>query len=370
MPFEHDPFKLSLDRAAKEYNQRVAAAERSGGDLYGFVPSTLEHQRMVCRKKRAAALDFVGAVLFAFLADPAKSMLMPEERHAELTGVLSSFRKVILDRDGWPRDLVDPSPSASDFDTAMVAWLEDRPEWQEYEVRVAPLLGGVIADPEGDPLIPSPVMYFASWPVSHLNGATQQGIRSGLLKIHGRWLDARRPDPEDYRRQAFHLIADQFERAEALTEEVVRVQVPGMVADADGGAGWSPEPRARRIPSALFSERLGSLFYLSWRRSEFLECLSGRITHWMAHVSPPQSGRRGRKPQTEAHKRVAAMVRDIGDGWRNDVALKRLAEWMDSEGIPLDASGAEDGVVTWLDRLDLSPPNFVKAIEYRLRAKK
>ncbi len=91
-----------------------------------------------------------------------------------------------------------------------------------------------------------------------------------------------------------------------------------------------------------------------------------------SETSPPTAprSRRGRPGRPEAHARVADMVAEIGDDWKSDVNLRRLAEWMDSGNLQVDKRWRQTFADTWADKLDLEPGNFVKAIEYRLKQAK
>jgi len=85
--------------------------------------------------------------------------------------------------------------------------------------------------------------------------------------------------------------------------------------------------------------------------------------------SEPGSGP-GRRPQSDAHKRVASKVASFENDWKSPEKLARLAKWMDSEGIPLDKRLRSRGVDSWVEKLEADPVNFIKAIDYRQRRAK
>jgi hypothetical protein len=80
--------------------------------------------------------------------------------------------------------------------------------------------------------------------------------------------------------------------------------------------------------------------------------------------------KRGRPANASQHKSVAAKVEGIGADWKDPTNLKRLAEWMDAEKIPLDRRFLSDGIDSWAEKVDCEPEEFIKAIMYRLNAAK
>jgi hypothetical protein len=197
-----------------------------------------------------------------------------------------------------------------------------------------------------------------------------------LLEIHGARLDGTNDYVECCRR-TYDLIAGKFDGAGLLSEEALQRSIPETVADASAGGGWSAKPIGRTEPTAIFNVRFGSQFYPPWRVEAFLESLKGRISHWSGRLelnpsSSIESGSgRGRRPQSEEHKRVASKVASLGNDWKNLENPARLAKWMDSEGIHIDKRSRDGGYDTWAEKCQFDPVNFVKAIEYRLsRARK
>lgn len=94
----------------------------------------------------------------------------------------------------------------------------------------------------------------------------------------------------------------------------------------------------------------------------------------MLKPSPSSEGgsARGRRPRSDAHRRLATMVESLGSDWEHDPEkLMQLAEWMDSESIPLDKRSRKDFVESWVDKHDTDLVNFVKIVKYRVtQAKK
>jgi hypothetical protein len=104
------------------------------------------------------------------------------------------------------------------------------------------------------------------------------------MELHGAFLDEVIAAPEDCWRRAYDSIARQFQAAKLLSDEIVDVVVPAIVADASASAGWFDERWSQVRPSALFNERMGGRFYLPWRVFDFFEALEGRMTHWRGQL--------------------------------------------------------------------------------------
>ena len=192
-------------------------------------------------------------------------------------------------------------------------------------------------------------MYLSNWPLESLSAKAQRAIKSGLLGIHAARLEGTSDHAECCRR-AYDLIAGEFDQAGILGEEILREKLPEMIADASSGAGWPSEPLGSVEPTGIFNVHFGSQFYPPWRVETLLESLEGRRCYWRGRLmltpgSYSEGGsRRGRWPQSDAHKQVALKVASMGNAWKKPENLDRLAKWMDSQRVPLDKRQRSKGV--------------------------
>jgi hypothetical protein len=373
-------FAQICERAEEEYARDVNSARRSGigptgMDLYHF----WERLKIVEKGTKQACLRYFGSLFFFFFDELDSQQLPTDELRDEVNRALVVLRNEILQRK-WP----DPLPGhprsealkEQDFDYALIEWLEARKEWREYEAKILPELAALAAPHDSAAEPSSPLMYFLNWPLEHLSVQARRTLRSGLLQIHGAHLE-RTNDLVECSLRTYDLIAGEFDRARLLSEDFLQSSILEMVADASAGGGWSAEPMGRTQPTAIYSVRFGSQFYPLWRLENFLELLQGRISHWSGRlvlnpsVADGAGSGRGRRPQSEEHKRVASKVASLGGDWKESTNLSRLAEWMDTEEIPFDKRSRKDGNRNWVEKCDLEPEKFIKDIQYRLnRAKK
>jgi len=80
---------------------------------------------------------------------------------------------------------------------------------------------------------------------------------------------------------------------------------------------------------------------------------------------------RGRKPDTENHKKVAEIIKRH-QPWRTRESVRRICEELDSQRIPTpgqwkEKNWADRPIQNWVDALHLNRSNVLKALEYRLQ---
>jgi hypothetical protein len=304
--------------------------------------------------------------------------LAGQELKDRMNVTLAAFRQVTFDR-RWPKIMAPDEYCARqqerEFDRDLIQWLEGREEWKRYEAQVLPGIA-FSANAQTNRETPNPLLYVDRWPLEGLPTRARQRIRAELLEIHGNVLDENVRGEESWRR-TYDVIAEAYAGAGLLSDDLLTHGIPGMVADAAAGGGWSNEPSGQVRPTGIFNTRLGSQFYPLWRYQVMVESLGGRIAHWGGRMfmcsshSSANEPRRGRRPLTDTHNRVASIVADLGPGWKQGANLQRLAEWMDSELIAVEARSRKGGIDTWVEKLEVDRGNFIKAIQYCLsRAKK
>jgi hypothetical protein len=80
--------------------------------------------------------------------------------------------------------------------------------------------------------------------------------------------------------------------------------------------------------------------------------------------------RKGRPIRFKENAKIAEIVNGLGRDWRSCEGANELAEAIDAAELPVDARPRKRGIKTWVDLLDNSLETFIKAIDYRLTAKK
>ena len=372
-------FDRRSKRAEREFNRAVESARKTGAEALGTdFSNSSEYFEIVDESTRRASLKYFGSLLFFCLGELTAQSLPVEDLQQTVNKFVVLIRKQVIES-MWPNPSI-PTPNQrerkeQEFDRALIKWLEARRDWREYEAKI---LRELTAPEVSDDLTreATPLMYFLNWPLEDLPAGARRAIRSGLLAIHATRLEGT-IDYTECCRQAYDLVAGEFNRAGLLRDALLRQSIAEMIADASGGGGWSSEPMGRGEPTGIVNVRFGSQFYPPWWVETILKSLEGRKSHWNGHLmlnpsSSPEKGMgRGRRPQSDAHKWVASKVASLGNDWKNTENLARLAKWMDSEGIPLDKRLRSKGGDSWVDKHEDDLVNFVKAIEYRLqRAKK
>lgn len=286
-------FEKVIEDANREYARKIKTADRVGVNAFGYElqpPWEREEQRVTV--KTQAALEYFG-VLLLFVVE-AFSLLETSDKEllSRVNPALAVIRKVTLDH-RWPDPkLLRPDLEEREelrFDCTLIQWLENQEKWQKYEARVVPHIEVPTVDHGFDHENSDPLLYFPVWPLENLSAQGRNRIKVGLTEIHGAFLDDKVENEVECWRRAYDLIADEFNRARLLSEDLVNNRIPEMIADIVAGGGWSDEPMGRARPTAVFSVRLGSQFYPLWRRVSFLESLRGRIAHWSSR--PLMKGR-------------------------------------------------------------------------------
>lgn len=373
-------FERRSELAERKYEREVDSARETDIGVVGIDPyDPWERRDIVDNATKQACLRFWGSLFFFFLDELSSQQLSVDELRQQVNQALVVLRKEVM-QTKWPNPRVPgrgcQERKEQEFDCALIEWLEARKQWQRYEARIRPELAVPAVPCDSGQESSTPLMYFLAWPLDGLSADTRRALRSDLLQIHGSHLDGTIGYVECCR-LTYDLIAGKFDPAGLLSEEVLQRSIPEMVADASDGGGWSAEPMGRTEPTAIFNVRLGSQFYPPWRVEALLESLEGRISHWSGRLllnpsfSLDGGSRRGRRPQSEEHRRVASMVESLGGNWRSDPEkLLQLAERMDLEGVPLDKRSRMKGVESWLDKHEGDPVNFIKTIKYRLRRAK
>jgi hypothetical protein len=338
-----------------------------------------ERAEIVGESTRRASLKYFGALLFFWLDELTSQKAPVDELVQTVNQFVIYFRKEVIEKK-WPKPLF-PSPNwqeltEKEFDQALIEWLGTQRRWLEHEARIVPQLV-VPALPKDSGEAPTPLKYFTMWQLQGLSANARRMLRSGLLQIHGSRLDGT-SDCIECCRRAYDLIAGEFNGAGLLGEELLRQSIAEMIADASAGGGWHSESMGSTLPTGIFNVLLGSHFYPPWQVEPFLESLEGRRSHWSGQLmlkpspSSESGSARGRRPRSDAHRRLATMVESLGSDWEHDpTKLMQLAEWMDSESIPIDKRSRNDIVESWVDKHDTDLLNFVKIVKYRVtQAKK
>lgn len=369
------------NNAWKRLTGKVVAAERkferdieaARAELDPFRP--WEYQDVFSSASQKASLKFFSSVLFAWLDELSPILQSLEDLRYHINCVLTRLRKEVID-EKWPNSYthapIGKLKNELGFDGALIEWLEGRRKWQEYEARILP----AVEDSANSALHgTSPAIHFIKEPLQRLTPVARTTLRASLLKTQAGFQDGVKTPLECWR-EAYDIIATEFDEAKLLSDELLDESIPRMVADASDTHGWGLEPMGKSIPSAIYNVQFGSQFLPPWRVEVFRESLKGRISYWRGQLmlyptSVVEGGtRRGRPPKSEEHRRVASIVAKLGREWKGPDSLRSLAEQMDSDGIPLDTRSRTDGAETWMDKLDLGRINFVKAIEYRLKQAK
>jgi hypothetical protein len=277
-------FDQEAARAVRKYNQRIAEVDRvnSGFGIVQRHPGEILQARAQVEKE--AALEYFEDLLFILL-DECCRLPNDELRHRMNEG-LAAVRKFTLDH-LWPESSHNPIPreqKEQEFDQVLIARIEGLKQWRKFEGRLVPKIVVaadvvVLAEQASNPL-----WYFTCWQLESLSVIGRGRIKAGLLEIHGAFLDSKREALKCWR-GSYDLIAEEFDRARLLSDDVVNNRIPEIVADVVAGGGWSQEPLGRVQPTAIFSCHFGSQFYPRWRRDAFLEALRGRIAHWSGRVA-------------------------------------------------------------------------------------
>jgi len=370
-------FDRRRKQAEREFNREVESVRlRKEEDVEAYLSNTLKSYEIATEVTRRASLKFFGSLLFFWLGELSAQQEPVDELRQAVNRFVVVIRKQVLES-MWPNP---PGPThqrkweEQEFDRALIKWLAARRQWRDYEVKILRELTPP-APADDLPGEADPLKYFLNWPLEGLSAKARRSISSDLLGIHAARLEGTRDCAECCRR-AYDLIAEEFDRAGLLREVLLRESIPEMIADASGGGDWSLEPMGRAEPTGIFNVRFGSQFYPPWRVETILESLEGRRSYWNGRLmlkaslsSEPGSGP-GRRPQSDAHKRVASKVASFENDWKSPEKLARLAKWMDSEGIPLDKRLRSRGVDSWVEKLEADPVNFIKAIDYRQRRAK
>ena len=371
-------FNETVEQAERKFRQATNAVDGTNNILGIDTRSIWEREKIRVPATKEAALEYLGTILF-FLIDKFSLLRLPDdELQSRVNVALAGLRRITF-KEKWPKS-IPLSPGwhereEQEFDAALIQWLENREEWRRYEAQVLPQIADATAADDSGQRASSPLVYCNVWPLEGLSVMARSRIRAGLLEIHGAFLDDKTNGEVDCWRRVYDLVADEFDRAGKLTDDLVNTRIPEIVADAAAGGAWSYEPSGRVQPTSLFNVRLGTRFYTSWRVEALLDGLRGRTTYWRGHLilSPATSSaskadsiRRGRKAKFEDHQRVATMVASLEGDWKSPTNLKRLAEWMDSEHLEVDRRWRNNRIYTWVEKLDFEDDNFVKAIEYRL----
>jgi hypothetical protein len=149
---------------------------------------------------------------------------------------------------------------------------------------------------------PTPLYYFERWPLQELSGLAKGRIKAKLSKIHADILENKageRPEIDGWRR-AYNVFASAFEAANLLTKDLIRKNIPEMVADAGTSGRW-PLGRFSSIkPSGDRSQPLGQEFYHSGRIQLFFKYIEGRIVEWSGKLDLQHSKEDGdaqRRPE-------------------------------------------------------------------------
>jgi hypothetical protein len=373
-------FNQKTEEAERQFNRKIKAATPPR-DPFGIDPiGTWRYRETIERTTKEAALTFLREILFLVLNEYYSQEPHPDELRNQVNAALVYLRQQTF-QFKWPK----PMPTSPewweeqrerDFDRALISSLESREEWRNYEARILPQIAVPTTVCGSHPGAPNPLLYFPASTVEGLTRDATRRIGSGLLEIHGAFLDREFRESIECWHRAYDLVAGEFDNAGMLSEELLSGTITEIVADAAAGGAWFSEPLGQVRPTGIFNLRLGSQFYPLWRYQALVESLVGRIAHWRGRVLlhsshlTPQEPRRGRRPLTEEHKSLASLVAALGPDWKCGANLQRLAEWMDSAPIRVEARSRKAGIETWVEKLVVSQANFIKAIEYRLRQAK
>jgi hypothetical protein len=295
-----------IDEAERVYDERLP--EYDPFSALGRMGKTAQEERA----EKEATLEYFGAILFFFV----REYLMDADLLKKVNAAVVSVRGAALRK--WPKPFPYPGfeeDAARELDAAMVSWLGARREWREYESRVLPQIAADLR-PALEPPKPDPLHYFQTWNLAGIPGRGLSRIQAGLLGIHGTHVDARFPDPPGCWREAYDLIAQEFNSASLLSDDLVQTGIPEIVADACASGGWYGTGWSQARPSAIYSLRLGAQYYPLWRHSEFLQELEGRMTHWRGQMLLASSDESKTTPS-----RVVGVPIPPGARWQ-DVSLE------------------------------------------------
>lgn len=362
-------------RAQSNFNRQIQSAHSPSEDYFQFdLRAPWEQIEALDQARKRASLKYFGSLVFFWLREPTLRQLPVDELRRIVNTFLVVIRKGVLDNK-WPNPSLPASNQEErkqrEFDQALIEWLEVQKPWREYEVRIISELPRQPVPDYSAGEAATPLMYSANWALENLPPKARKVLKAGLLEIHGSHLDSKTGYVECCR-NAYDLIASEFDRAKLLSQEALQRTIPEMIADASAGAGWAAESLGRTTPTAIFNVPFGSQFYPPWRLESFLESLEGRMTWWSSRMlkipTLDRRGRPGRPPRSKRHKTIAYIVESVGSDWSTDPAkLLQVAEQMDDKGIPLDRRSLRDGVESWKDKHDDDRTNFVKVIQYALK---
>jgi hypothetical protein len=224
---------------------------------------------------------------------------------------------------------------------------------------------------------PDPLYYFDRWDLSPLPSDALKRIQARLLKVHADFLDNKAGDiPEiECWRRAYDIFAREFARARKSEEGVLTGRIPAMVADAGTSGRWKWGRNGLDQAFGQYNERLGSGWYSSGYIRRFLRILEGRIAEWRGKLilqsidtTAQRPKRRGRPSDIDNSNKVARLVEELGSDWLTKPM--ELAGRMDTLELPIDPRWRKEGVDTWVDKMEMDPPNFIRLIRDRLKGTK
>jgi hypothetical protein len=281
-------YKETRQHAEREYARKVETADRAGKNAVWFgleldLRNPWDREAALAPHKKQAAMEFLGELLF-FVIDAYFSVpFAAEERLADINKYLTIFRVIIVDRK-WPGMRVERkmwrARLEQEVDRALIPWLEGREEWKKFEAQILPELETLEIVHPSDHEPPNPLSYFEHWALATLPIQARQQVRAGLLAIHGEVLDGKLSGEVESWRRAYDVVAESFQSVRLLSEEILTVRIPRMVADASAAGAWAAEPFGRTGPTAIFSVLCGSRFYPLWRVLSLMQALQGRISYW------------------------------------------------------------------------------------------
>jgi hypothetical protein len=359
--------------AQNEFDRKTRNVARDTlGGIYG------EHQLAIDASKRQAAPEYLGILILAYV-DAYRSLGLKWDVLLDAVAeTLTELRHLTI-RKKWPTTIpFDPGWEEAreiEFDRALLTWLERNPNWREYEAELARSNQGGASFGKTKAGTSGALQYSSLWPLQRLKPDARRRVLAAVQQVHGAFLEHKFREWSKYLQVAYDLVAGQFEQCAALTEGTVKVDIVGIIADASSAGRWSELVSGQGTQTAIFTRRLGSCYYPIWRCARLELALAGRIADWSGKLlltapTPSKETRRRGRPANETSEAILSFLRDLGDQWKTEANLRRLAEHLDLEEVAIDRRWRKAGNLTWGVKLDTDPENFIKAIDYRLRRAK